>query len=473
MDIEQIYQKGLAGKEETSFTIVGSRIYQYVNCPTEFYLNYFGPAEKKLPDHEFILKLIEKGLLHEEDVCSKINLLPIIFEDLKKGFKETLQAMKSGIKLIRHPILFHLEEDFMCIPDLLEKNDSHQSIFGNYHYTVSDIKLAKHAKEKYIMQIMFYNYILGKIQDYTPKEACLILGKEEEKVYFKFEDYWPKLKEHVGNMKKILKGEEPSPVISSRCKMCPWREHCLEIALKTEDVSLVWRLGGRIKETLAKHGIKTLTDLVKADINQLSKLTGLNNLEQLQMQAKALKHGKRFVIKKPELPKKHELIFDMEKYDEEQKEWLIGVMEDGKIKQFIAYKPEEEKKIWAEFKEYLTQKKDYTLYYYGSYEKTAIKRLSKVYGINKKLKKEIQKNLVDIYSVLTGSVILPLHSNSLKNVAKHFGFKWTENLDAAGSMCLYEKWLKDGNKEHLEKALRYNKEDLLATKKVLEFLKNL
>lgn len=472
MEIENVYKKGLAGKDRTSFTIVGSRIYQYANCPTEFYLNYFGPAEKKLPKHEFVLKLIEKGLVHEEDVCSKLNLIPIIFEDLKKGFKETLQAMKSGAELIRHPILFHLEEDFMCIPDLIEKNNSHASVLGNYHYIVSDIKLAKHAKERYIMQIMFYNYVLGKVQGYTPEQACLILGKDEEKICFKSEDYLPKLRTHIENMKKILKGKEPSPVISSRCKMCTWREHCLATAMKTEDVSLIWKLGSKAKEELAKHGIETLTDLAKADIEKLSQSTGLN-LKKLQMHAKALKHGKRFVIKKPELPKKNEIIIDFEKFDEEQKEWLIGIMIDGEIKQFIAYKPEEEKKIWKEFKEFIAQQKDYVIYYYGSYEKTAINRLSRLYGIDEELKKEIQNSLIDLYSVLVDSVILPLHSNSLKPVAKYLGFKWTEDIDATESMCLYEKWLKDKDEKHLERALRYNQDDLLATKKVLEFLKTL
>ena len=76
-------------------------------------MDYYGPQEKKLPIHEFLLKKIEDGKIHEEDVCSQYDLQPIVFETLEQGFEENLKIMSKGNKLIHNPILFYLKEDLL------------------------------------------------------------------------------------------------------------------------------------------------------------------------------------------------------------------------------------------------------------------------------------------------------------------------------------------------------------------------
>ena len=61
MEIKQVYDKCMAGKERTEYTIVGTRLGTFTLCPTKLYLDYHGPQEKKLPTHEFLLKKIEDG----------------------------------------------------------------------------------------------------------------------------------------------------------------------------------------------------------------------------------------------------------------------------------------------------------------------------------------------------------------------------------------------------------------------------
>jgi hypothetical protein len=121
MKIKQIYEKCMAGKERTEYTIVGTRLGTFTMCPTKLYMDYHGPQEKKLPTHEFLLKKIEDGKIHEEDVCSQYDLQPIVFETLEKGFEESLKVMSKGSKLIHNPILFYLKEDLLGIPRRLNK----------------------------------------------------------------------------------------------------------------------------------------------------------------------------------------------------------------------------------------------------------------------------------------------------------------------------------------------------------------
>ena len=61
----------------------------------------------------------------------------------------------------------------------------HRSIFGNYHYIVKEIKLARNIQNAHIFQAAFYNYLLGKIQGYTPNSFYLINRdlEETEQVY--------------------------------------------------------------------------------------------------------------------------------------------------------------------------------------------------------------------------------------------------------------------------------------------------
>lgn len=480
MKIKQLYDQCMAGKERTKYTIVGTRLGTFTMCPTKLYMDYYGPQEKKLPTHEFLLKKIEDGKIHEEDVCSQYDLQPIIFETLEQGFEESLKIMSKGNKLIHNPILFYLKEDLLGIPDLLEKDNSHKSIFGNYHYVVGDIKLAIHPKPEHVMQIIFYSYLLGKVQGYTPKYTYLILGDKRKEKY-KVSDYLPLLEKGLETMKETLAGKEPSPTLGSSCPLCPWKDHCLEICEKTDEISLISGLGKAKKIMLVKENIKTIHDLLNAKIETLLEIKGLGRktIEKWKLQAKSLKEKEEIILEEPIFPeKKTEIYLDLESADEVDVEYLIGllIVEDGKqtVKQFVAKKPEDEKKIWKDFLKFLDSKKDFVIYHYASYEKRALNKLSEKYGIKPEQYERLFNNLIDLYPLVTKSIVLPIYSYSLKPLAKHLGFKWREKkADAAQSMYWYDLWLKEKDKKYLELSKEYNEDDLLATKEVKDFLATL
>jgi predicted RecB family nuclease len=470
----------MAGKERTEYTIVGTRLGTFTMCPTKLYMDYHGPQEKKLPTHEFLLKKIEDGKIHEEDVCSQYDLQPIVFETLEQGFEESLKAMSKGSKLIHNPILFYLKEDLLGILDLLEKDKSHKSIFGDYHYVVSDIKLAINPRPEHIMQIIFYSYLLGKIQGYTPKYAYLIMGDKRKEKY-KVSDYLPMLKRGLKAMRETLAGKQPSPTLNSNCPLCPWKDHCLEICEKTDEISLIAGLGKAKKLRLVKENIKTVKDLLNAQTEDLLKIKGIGRktIEKWKLQAKSLKEKEEIILEEPIFPeKKTEIYFDLESADEIDVEYLFGllIVENGKqkVKQFVAKKPEDEKKIWKQFLKFLDTKEDFVIYHYASYEKRALNKLAEKYGIKPEQYEKLFNNLIDLYPIVTKSVVLPIYSYSLKPLAKYLGFKWREEkADAAQSMYWFDLWLKEKDEKYLKLSKEYNEDDLLATKAVKDFLATL
>ena len=69
------------------------------------------------------------------------------------------------------------------------------------------------------------------------------------------------------------------------------------------------------------------------------------------------------------------------------------------------------------------------------------------------------------------AVILPLYFYSLKDVARFIGFQWqAEDAGGAESVVWYNQWKDSGDKKILQKILDYNKDDVVATMVVKEWL---
>ena len=102
-----------------------------------------------------------------------------------------------------------------------------------------------------------------------------------------------------------------------------------------------------------------------------------------------------------------------------------------------------------------------------------MKRLLDKYSGNNKIYGKITENMVDLFKVLTKSVVLPVESYSVKDVAKYLGFKWSSvKAGGAQSLVWYDEFMKDplGNLSKLDLILQYNEDDCRATLVVKDFL---
>jgi uncharacterized protein len=452
--------------------IRGGNFYEFVKCPRKVYLNFHGDPEKKLPFSEFMQEKMEEGREFEDKIASKLkfkhpnNNLPY-----EEQFKQTMKFMKDGESLIYQGML--MDENFLGIPDFLEKVEG-KSNLGDYYYQICDVKTGLSPKLEYIMQIIFYSYVLGKMQGFMPPKTYLILG-DESRIEINVQEKINKFSEIFQRIKEIAAGAKEDIYIASVCKECVWRNVCFEEAEKEKHISLIYNLPREKIATLKNLGIKNLKDTSKMDIEELSKVKGLTkeSLNRWKLQAESLLKHKSIKLQDHKFPKEKPIYFDIEDIEIEGKKiiYLFGLIADKKYISFLAKNPKDAKKIWLKFLDYFKDKEDFKLYTYSEHERASLKKLYQEFGGDEFLYKKITENLIDLLKIVKQAQIFPIYSYSIKDVAKFLGFQWTaEDAGGAQSMVWYEKWLETKNKKYLNEVLRYNEEDCRAMQIIKEFI---
>jgi predicted RecB family nuclease len=440
--------------------IEGTDVFEYFLCPYKVYNRHNRDHKLMVPPSDFTKRLFDLGRGHEEAMVAPLTVVRprYSFSDLAKGFVETKKIIDTGVPFIYQGVLKDGEQ--LGIPDLLVKM---QDV-----YIPAEIKISTASKEEQIMQLMFYDMLLEKIQGTSLKKGLLILKNTTELI--DLTKYQEKFDKSFAMIEKISAGLEYGMHIDSVCKECPWRNVCVPIALKTKDVSLIYGLSRPMHYKIKEFGINSLTQLKKADTEELATAlkTTATVVERWKEQANVLLTQKA-KITKVQLPEtKNHICLDIETA-EDGTLYLIGLWHDGK---FIGFFSEnDEKKIIDDFIEYLLALGDYKLYHYGVFEKTAFKQLFATYNVAEHIQKEVFSNMIDLFTLVKRNMLLPLKYYNLKDVAKFFGFKWRAS-DASGSnsMLWFDEWKKTKDEKLLKKILNYNEDDVKGTFVVLQQL---
>ncbi|CUR52228.1 conserved protein of unknown function [Nitrosotalea devaniterrae] len=487
VDINSILSKCLA--PTTLEPLTATTVSRYITSPFEIHCNKFAPEEEKDEISKYQQLLFERGRTHEtQTVKDKYpDIVSVQFATREEGFKLALESMVHGTDIMHGIPIFYLPEGLVGEVDVLEKSKSNGSIFGKYHYTIKEIKLAKNIREDHVIQGAFYNYMLGKIQGVTPKTFHLI-NRDGEEIAYQYSEYEELLLESIEGTRKILiKKEHVSPTFGS-CGF-PWERYCNRLAEETNDISLVAGVSLKTKHKLVEHGLRTVHDLAISDIQKLVEIKGIGN----GTAAKLVHSAKAIQSKKPIIKNKNSIIFptckveiflDLEGVDPSmmgdeviQVDYLIGALVRVGSKEeylsFVAKDLSHEKEMLFEFLDFIKKQKDYVIYHYHHYEKTHLEKMMTRYGVDEKVKKLVFDHMVDIYKIATSSVAFPTYGNGLKPVAKYLGFSWRhKNVDATESIALYLGYVANPNKnkDKLQLILDYNEDDCIATRVIKDWL---
>ncbi|MBW2970436.1 TM0106 family RecB-like putative nuclease [Candidatus Woesearchaeota archaeon] len=472
--MQELFNKCMAGKHRSKYTITGHTVLKYCKNPFIIWCDYFAPPEEREPQTKYMHLLFERGIQHEKNVIKTIypEAIQIPLVTFETGFKETLEACKKGTNTITGAPIFYLPEDTYGITDVLQKSNEHNSIFGNHCYIIKEIKSAKHIKHEYIMQAALYNYIIGKIQGYTPKKFYLI-NREKTEYEYEYEKYEEELMQIITGIREVQNGKEVTPTAKS-CKW-PWEAYCNRQAIEQNDISIVPNIGPALKKQLNEIGITTVQQLATQPISlDIPEAT----LKKIKTHAQAWLDKKPIIITKPKLPKsKTEIYMDFEGTDELETEegtvkvdYLIGVLINNEYKPFIAENLADEKRMIQEFLEFMKKHPNATIYHYGPYEKTHLAGIGEKYNIDVK---KILDNMTDVLSIVKKTAALPTLTMSLKEVSKFLGFKYRGMTDAQESIVLYLQYLETKEKEIMKRILDYNEDDVRATKLIKEWLETL
>lgn len=451
--------------------ITDDKIYEYACCPTKFYLT---KSKSGVNNYEslylaHISELIEKN---RERICKSLNPTKVS-ETEKSVFSETNKLMKKGENLIHGAVL--CTKELFARPFLLEKVNK-SSRLGKHSYQVIDFIPSIQFNEEYKKKLAFQSYLLYFYLGFMPN-SCKMISIKQEVLEFNPVSIFEDIRNIINEIKRIdYTKEKPSPCINHHCKICRWKNKCLNDCLERKELSLLFGLTKETKEILASFKINTVDQVAKLDLKKMATLNnkGLRNIQFLIKQANSYITYKAELIDSPKLPKRYSaLYFDIEGQIDLNFQYLFGIYneEDFEYISFWADGISNERDAFLSMIKYLSKIKKYTLFHYGSYEKTAIKELCFKYNLSNKVEQNIINSMVDIYSIIKKCVAIPIPSYSLKDVAKFIGFKWRDN-DALGvnSIIWHNNWLKTNDKQFKERLLIYNEDDCKATKFVKEWL---
>ena len=78
------------------------------------------------------------------------------------------------------------------------------------------------------------------------------------------------------------------------------------------------------------------------------------------------------------------------------------------------------------------------------------------------------------YDVVKKKTEWPTHDYSIKTLAYYLGFRWRDKSPSgAESIEWYHQWVETGDKKIKERILKYNEDDCIATRVLLEGIKSL
>lgn len=448
--------------------ITEKHFYQYIKCPLWLYFDVHSD-EQKLVD-PLVERLQQDGLIPEKEreVLGEREYAEVGVEDLEEAYAKTLELMKEGVQTIYHGIL--MNGRWVGRPDLLERVEG-RSKFGEHYYVACDIKQGRKVRAEYMFQGAFYAELLRLIQGVKPVQGYVI-NPDGHTMSYLLEDFQAQLNLSIDEIERIMAGQRPAHFAKSGCKQSPWFEECKMEAEACNDPSLINRIRESEVLALKKAGLKTISALAKCSHDELEKINGidLERLLELREQATALTKDEIVVKQEIEFPEaKTELYFDIESDPLRDLHYLFGVLEvkgkRSKYHSFVAEKPADEQKNWEAFLSYLSKHKDTPIYHWGTYEVDVLRQLAFNYGLGEPEVDQITKRMIDLLPIVREAVIFPLYYYSLKDVAKHLGYEWSEEgVTGVDSVLWYEEYLANRRKKTKLKAIiKYNEDDVRAT----------
>ncbi len=456
--------------------VTGGMFVKYFTCPHWLWFDRFGDSAERAEPSRFHEMLLERGLLHEEKMLGDLEYEIVGDGTLEERFIKTVELMEAGVPRIYHGIL--MADDMVGEPDLLERSDDKTSQFGSYHYLPVDIKSAERVTEGMRMQLSFYADLLKRVQGRKPKYGYILNGSgarigcdlaESKELY----------EQIIGEIREVLAGKMLEPRLSSGCRQSPWFKKCVELAEEKHDITLLYNIKNRTLTKLRALGVRTVEDATVMDVDEIHELDRdlkRKTLVRAQLQAEALVEQTHFFRKRVDLPETEiDIFFDIESDPLRANDYLFGflVRDDGgeRYEYHLAESPDKEPEMWRDFLLRTAKlSEDYAVYHFGTFEKARLTALELRYGGSPDLDR-FRERMIDLNEIVKDKVTLPLYFYGIKDIGRYIGFERDDTISGGGeSVAVYEKWLETGNREFMDDILQYNKDDVVATRELKDWL---
>ncbi len=467
--------------------ITPTLISEYLTCPQWVWLDRFGDLTQRVDFTPIERCILEQTVPNDSALVAEYTngapLTTIDYPFVEQEVSETKKAMERGDEFIYHA---HLRDrHFESRPTLLVKRVG-KSNLGDWFYQPIDAKSAHEIADNHKYALTLHALLLEGIQLFRPERAGIITIDNAFED-FSISNFETKFYDALDEIQKILTGDRPLLTLSKASLNSPWGDALIREAEQLDDIALIYKIDRRAVANLHKHGINTVEDARTMNIDKLDTVIPFlkrNGLERMKLQAESLKSGEWFLRRSPKIPTNSvEIYFDIEGDPLSGVEYLFGFLifdvekNTEKIHRFTAERPEKESDLWREFLDWLPQlPEQFSVFHYSGYEKSRLSFLARKYASamsesDEKNLEHFSKQMFDLNEIVKEDFIFPVYFYGLKQICKFLGFAW-DSVDAGGvqSIIWYEEWLRAGNRDIFETIVRYNEDDVRATKFLKEWL---
>lgn len=471
----------------------------YKRCRRRVFLDVYGDLTQQDPEQDFVLKLRQDSLTYRQAIFSVTPHQSPKYPrgNWQDGAKATLDLMQQGVERISHGVLLMQTERGVTLlsrPDLLVKQPG-KSDFGDWMYRPTLIKLGKRPKPEYQIVAAMAAHLLAAVQGVMPSTAQLILRRQES-YNVSLERWEPLMQEILWDcVETLLQQQEPEIFISrQKCSLCHWHSSCHAIAVAQQHISLMPGVTPSRYRDLQALGVTTVQSLALSTIGVLEPVVGSEVAFDLVQQAQSIVQNRAILRSRiwedTQTPQRFsdtdaiptapvELYFDIEAEPDLKADYLLGVLVIDKLTHtetfhpLLAEQPSDEPLIWQQFLDLVSLYPDAPIFHFSDYEVETVKRLAKLYQTPQSLLNLLLSRLVDVHWYVMNTATLPVHSYSLKHLARWIGFEWRDSgITGSQCVCLYNQWLETGDRSVLDGIVRYNEDDCRATYHLKNWLVN-
>lgn len=445
----------------------------------------------------------EKGFEHERAYVEVLRGKGLDVVDIAAGndsirakVEATLAAMRQGVDVVYQATL--LDGSLIGYADFLVKVPRPSNL-GSHSYEVSDTKLSRTPKAKFLVQLAFYSRLLAVAQGIAPAQMHVVLGDRTTRSY-RCVDYNHYFDSLLARFLARVDGQvqETYPDPCNHCDLCRWSEICKQRWLDDDHLSQVANITRVQVAKLEASGVERMEQLAVVADGAISRMAGdtlarLRAQARLQVQARTTGEGivevlpadpdRRRGFHRLPLPDQGDMFFDMEgnPWEEGGLEYLFGLYfrEEGawRFKGFWAHDRQQERRAFEEFIDFVVARLEQFpgahVYHYAKYEETALKKLMSLHATREaKVDNMLRRGiLVDLYQVVREAIRVSEPRYSIKNI-EHFYLEAREGevTNAGASIVWYEKWRETGDQQLLDAIEAYNLDDVRSTQLLLHWL---
>ena len=478
--------------------ITASMMRDMTLCEHRLALDLHGDAAARDPVGAFTAMLWADGRDYEAAALAGMGDGAVDLRGLGASEREwlTASALDGGAALILGARLRH--GDLLGDPDLLRRDGG--------SWWPGDVKSGDalddgRPKRAYAAQVAHYALILVELGRGDGRRAFILDRTGEERTYALDQPAGPRSPTPrdahaalLARARSIAAGAPTRPALSADCKGCHWRTACKARLRADDDLTLVAELGRAARDALLPV-VPTVARLASFDPVAVAaggapkvKGVGPARLAVFAERARLLADPAGTAYARSALPldpAERELFLDVEA-DPLAGDliYLHGILErrrgsDGDLETFHAFFADDpaqgERDAFAAAMGLLRSEPPAPVYVYSSYERTSFRTLQARYP-DVCTADEIEAlfdpaRTIDLLAIVRRLTEWPASDRSIKTLARLCGFEWRDvDPSGANSIEWFRSWRTGGDPATRERIIRYNEDDVIATRVLLDAL---